>query len=202
MASKIITISREYGSGGRLIGKSLADKLNIPFYDKELLTIVAKKSGFNTEFLEKMENNMTNSLLYTLSTGFANGGFLGKNGLSLNDQAFLEQFDVIRQVAKEGPCVIVGRCADYVLANNNNCINIFIHADLNSRIKRIVNEYGVPADEAKNKITKIDKGRANYYNHYTSLKWGDARNYHLSINSAAIGIDGTVELIIKYLDII
>lgn len=202
MASKIITISREYGSGGRLIGKSLADKLSIPFYDKELLTIVAKRSGFNAEFLEKMENNMTNSLLYTLSTGFASGGFLGKNGLSLNDQAFLEQFDVIRQVAKEGPCVIVGRCADYVLANNNNCINIFIHADLNSRIKRIVNEYGVPADEAKNKITKIDKGRANYYNHYTSLKWGDARNYHLSINSAAIGIDSTVELIIKYLDII
>ena len=202
--SSIITIGREYGSGGRQIGQEVAKYFGIKCYDKELLEHAANESGICKELFENHDERPTNSFLYSLvmdtySFGYSSSGF---TDMPMNHKVFLAQFDTIKKIADEGPCVIVGRCADYVLANNNNCINIFIHADLNSRIKRIVNEYGVPADEAKNKITKIDKGRANYYNHYTSLKWGDARNYHLSINSAAIGIDGTVELIIKYLDII
>ncbi len=189
----VITISREYGSGGRLIGKRLAEELGLPFYDKDLITRAAADSGLSPEVLEAAEDQAPSSLLYTLSTGGLTG-MVGGVGMPLSDRLFLAQFDAIRKIAAEGPCVIVGRCSNYVLRERPGALHFFIHADLDSRIERIIKEYGVPEKEAEAKIAKTDKRRASYYNHYTSVKWGDARNYHLSINSAALGIEGTVAL--------
>lgn len=191
----IITISREYGSGGRIIGKRLAEELGLPFYDKELITRAAADSGLSPEVLEQAEDHTPSSLLYTLSTGNGLAGLMGGVGMPLGDQLFLAQFDAIRKIAGEGPSVIVGRCANYVLKDRPGAIHFFIHADIESRIARITKEYGVPEKEAEAKIAKTDKRRATYYNHYTSVKWGQARNYHLSVDSAALGVERTARLL-------
>ena len=195
----VITISREYGSGGRVIGKRLAEEMALPFYDQELITRTAADSGLSPEVIAAAEDNTPNSLLYTLSTGGGLAGLVGGIGMPLDDQLFLAQFDAIRKIAAEGPCVIVGRCSNYVLKDRPGAIHLFIHADLESRIERITKEYGVPEKEAEAKIAKTDKRRATYYNHYTSIKWGQAKNYHLSVNSAALGIEGTVALIRNFI---
>ena len=153
----IITIGRQYGSGGRMIGQKLAKDLNIPCYDKELLTIAAKESGFSEEILETMDEKPTGSFLYSIVAGTYSPNYSGSH-LPLNHKLFLAQFDAIRNIADKGSCVMIGRCADYALADYNvNCINVFIHADLQYRVKRVIEEYGIAPEKAEETIHKIDK---------------------------------------------
>lgn len=195
--NKVITISRQYGSGGREIGKKLAGKLGIPFYDKELITRAAKESGFAEAAFEKAEEKATNSLLYSIAMGMNAYGNqeLGFSSLSLDDRIYLAQSDVIRKVAEEGPCVIVGRCADYILKNFPNSVHLFIWADLDYRVERATSVYGLSPVKAAENIVKMDKRRANYYSYHANEKWGKVENYHLSIKSNYLGIDNAVECI-------
>lgn len=199
--NKIITISRQYGSGGREIGQRLADYYKIPFYDNELITRAAKESGFAKETFEKAEEKATNSLLYSLAMGinvYGNQDF-GFTGLSLDDRVFLAQSDVVRKVADEGPCVIVGRCADYVLKERDNLFNMFIQASLDYRMKRAVKEYGISENTVAEVVLKHDKQRANYYNYHVGEKWNNLYNYDFVIRSDYMGIDNAVESVIAYL---
>ena len=193
----IITISRQYGSGGRLIGQKLAERLGIPFYDKELITLAAEESGFAEHLFEKNDRNITNSLLYSLSMY---GNTMGLYDMPLNDKLFIAHSKTIQNVAEKGPCVIVGRCADYVLRNKPNVLNVFIHSDMESKIRRVVEDYGVESDNVVELINKTDKRRANYYNYYTGMKWGRAENYHLALRTDCIGIDGAVETLIRFIE--
>lgn len=198
---KVITISRQYGSGGREIGQKLADHYGVPFYDNELITRAAKESGFAEETFARAEDKATNSLLYSLAMGinvYGNQDF-GFSGLSLDDRIFLAQSDVIRKVAEEGPCVIVGRCADYVLKEQQNICNIFVHASLDYRLKRVVEQYGENEKKAGEVIIKNDKSRANYYNYHVGEKWTNLNNYDLVIRSDFSGIDNAVASICTYL---
>ena len=200
--NKIITISRQYGSGGREIGEKLAVKLGIPFYDKELITRAARESGFAESAFENAERKATNSLLYSIAMGMNAYGNqeIGFTHLSLDDQIYLAQSNVIRKVAGEGPCVIVGRCADYILRDYKNVVHVFVWADLPFRVERAVSLYHLPANKAEEEILKTDKRRANYYNYHASEKWGRIENYHLSIKSNDVGINNTVKLIAEYLE--
>jgi len=200
--SKIITISRQYGSGGREIGKKLAASLNIPFYDNELIARAVKESGFAAAAFENAERKATNSLLYSIAMGLNAYGSqeLGFTHLSLDDRIYLVQSDVIRKVAQEGPCVIVGRCADYILKDMPDVVNIFIWADLEFRKKRAMELEHLPKDKVEEEIRRIDKRRANYYNYHANEKWGKAENYHLSLRSDYIGIDNCVECIKNYIE--
>ncbi len=198
MTGPVITISRQYGSGGRFIGKKLAEKLGIPFYDNELISMAAKESGFAESLFENAEKNTTYSLLYSLSMfGTSTGGMYG---LSLSDKVFLIQSDIIKSVAEKGPCVIVGRCADYVLRENNNVLHFFMYSDIENRINRALKYYGLDEKKAKEAIEKTDKKRAAYYNYYTGERWGEIRNYHMSLNTDSIGVDNCVEVLAKYVD--
>lgn len=190
MSDTIFTIGRQYGSGGRIIGKKLAEDLGIPFYDKELLTIAAKESGFCEEIFETHDEKPTSSFLYSLVMG----GY-GSDSMPLNHKLFLAQFETIKKIAKQGPCVIIGRCADYALEEMDNVVNVFVHADMEHRVKRVVEEYGEDPKKAEDIIAKTDKKRASYYNYYSDKKWGCADTYNLSIDSGKIGIDNAVELI-------
>lgn len=198
--NKVITISRQYGSGGREIGSKLAKKLGIPYYDNELITRAAKESGFAEAVFENVEKKATNSLLYSIAMGMSSYGSqdLGFSNLSLDDRIFIAQSNVIRKVAEEGPCVIIGRCADYVLKDMDNVVHLFIHASMPFRIERAVNIDGVDRNRAEEIITKNDKRRANYYNYHSGEKWGAATNYHLSIDSSYLGIDHAVNSICTF----
>lgn len=200
MSKQIITISREFGSGGRLIGRRLADDLGIPYYDKELLSRISEESGFSKEMMEEAEMKAKNSFFYSLSSAFGTGDS-GPDSLSLNERFFLAQFDTIRKIADEGSCVIVGRCADYVLRGITGATNIFIYAEKGDKIKRAVEEYNVPEKDVKKVMNDTDKARANYYNYHTGRKWGDPVNYNLCIDSGYISIDNIVKLIKDYLEL-
>lgn len=185
MELRCITIAREYASGGSLIGKKLAESLGIAFYDKELIALTAKQTGFTEAIVEKTEREKTHSLLFELSAAVQT---------PLEDQIFLAQFQVIQEIAGRESCVIVGRCADYVLRTYPNCRRVFIHAPLEARIARAVTAYGVDAENAEAVVRREDRKRAAYYNRCTNRKWHDAHNYHLCIDSS-IGLDESVELI-------
>lgn len=196
MSDKIITIGRQFGSGGREIGEKLALKLGIPFYDKDLLKRAAKESGLCEEIFENFDEKPSSSFLYSLvmdpySLGYSNNGY----DLPLNHKVFLAAFDTIKKIADEGACVIVGRCADYALQDYDNVLNVFVQAPLEDRIKRISAKYELSESKAKDMIYKKDKQRASYYNYYSSSKWADIKNYDLTINSSHLGIDQTVEVI-------
>lgn len=186
MSIPVITIAREYGSGGRLIGEELAKNLGIPFYDKELILLAAKKSGFSEEYIRRSEQIKSASFLYSL--------YMTSQVLPMSDQIFLVQSKIIQELAEEGPCVIVGRCADYVLRNNPKCMNIFIHAPVEERIRRASEEYGETSANMEDFIRKQDKKRSSYYNYFSQNKWGNAKNYHLAVNST-LGISQTAKLI-------
>jgi len=200
--NKIITISRQFGSGGREIGSKLAEKLGIPFYDNEIITRAAKESGFAESAFENAEKKATNSLLYSIAMGMSAYGNqeLGFANLSLDDRIYLAQSNVIRKVADEGPCVIIGRCADYILKDHPNVVHIFIHAAMPFRIERAIRVDGVDKNRAPEIVIKNDKRRANYYNYHSGEKWGLATNYHLSIDSSYLGIDHAVESIYTFLN--
>ena len=199
----IITISREFGSGGREIGQKLAKALNISYYDKELLAIASKKSGIHEDLLGSLDEKPTNSLLYSLVMGTYTFGSIGAGlDMPLNDKVFIAQCEVMKEIAQKESAVIVGRCADYILRDVLPCINLFFYADIEKRAARIAREHNLSLDKAKDLITKTDKQRANYHNFYSSEKWGRAQNYHLCIDTAALGIDGTVSLLKNYVELI
>lgn len=198
----VITIGRQFGSAGREIGEKVAAHFGIRCFDKELLTRAAKESGFCEEMIENHDERPTNSFLYNLvmdtySFGYNASSFVD---MPISHKVFLAQFDTIKQIASEGPCVIVGRCADYALADNENCLHLFIHGNMDAKIKRIMEKYDVTDTKAKDMIIKKDKQRQSYYNYYSSKKWGRADSYDLSINSSILGVDGTVKLIIQYIE--
>ena len=201
MGNAVYTIGREFGSGGLVIGKALAERLGINFYDKELLQRAAKDSGFCQEIFENHDEKPTNSFLYSLvmdtySAGsYSSAPFLD---MPLNHKVFLAQFESIKKIVEQESCVIVGRCADYALADNPDCINVFIHAEIEDRIKWISKRLNITENKAKDTIQKKDKQRASYYNYYTSKKWGDSRSYDLSLNTSKLSVDDCVEMIIKY----
>ena len=200
----IITIGRQFGSGGREIGEKLAEHFGIKCYDKELLSRAAKESGFCEEMIQNHDERPTNSFLYNLvmdtySFGYNASSFVD---MPISHKVFLAQFDTIKKIADEGPCVIVGRCADYALADYDNVLNIFIHADEECKIKRLKERFDDinTDDKARDMMNKKDKQRQSYYNYYSSKKWGRADSYDLCINSSILGIDGTVKFIIQYIE--
>ncbi|MCR5271709.1 MAG: cytidylate kinase-like family protein [Lachnospiraceae bacterium] len=201
MSRKIYTIGREFGSAGFLVGEALAERLGIKYYDKELLAEAAKSSGFCEEIFENHDEKPTNSFLYSLVMDtYSFGGYSATPSLDmpLNHKIFLAQFDTIKKIASEEDCVIVGRCADYALADNPDCIKIFIKADMTYRIAKVSKELNLTENKARELINKTDKQRASYYNYYTSKKWGDSRSYDLCLDSGRLGVDGCVDMIIKF----
>jgi cytidylate kinase len=200
----IITIGRQFGSGGREIGEKLAEHFGIKCYDKELLSRAAKESGFCEEMIQNHDERPTNSFLYNLvmdtySFGYNASSFVD---MPISHKVFLAQFDTIKKIADEGPCVIVGRCADYALADYDNVLNLFIHGNEECKIKRLKERFDdiTTDDKAREMMNKKDKQRQSYYNYYSSKKWGRADSYDLCINSSIIGIDGTVNFIIQYIE--
>ncbi|MEE1228721.1 MAG: cytidylate kinase-like family protein [Lachnospiraceae bacterium] len=192
----IITIGRQYGSGGREIGRKLADYYGIPFYDKELLKIAAKESGICEEMFENYDEKPTTSFLYSLVMDpYALGYNASSFDMPLNQKVFLAAFDTIKKLAEKGPCVIVGRCADYALKDYDNVLNVFIHAPMKFKKARIEHDYKIAPEKVKEEAIRVDKQRAAYYNYYTSNKWGDLKSYDLCVDSSILGVDKTVELI-------
>ena len=173
MGKILITIGRQFGSGGRFIGKRLAEQMGIAYYDKELIGLASKESGICGEFFEKADERNSGSLLKTLAMGFSvNNAFLQSNDYLSNESLFQIQSDVIRKVAAENSCVLVGRCADYILREEKNCFNVFISADMDDRIRRVMEYNHADRREAAELIRKADKSRASYYNYYTDKVWG------------------------------
>ena len=198
----IVTIGRQFGSGGREIGENLAKRFQIPYYDRELLTRAARESGFCEEMIQNHDERPTNSFLYNLvmdtySFGYNSSSFVD---MPISHKVFLAQFDTIKKIADEGPCVIVGRCADYALEDYPNCLKIFIHADEAHKLARIMKRQNVDEGKARDLMAKTDKKRQSYYNYYSSKKWGRADSYDLTVNSSILGIEGTVNLIAQFVD--
>ncbi len=196
--NKVITISRQYGSGGRIVGKKLADALGISFYDNELIAMAAEKTGLSAECFQDAEKTSLGNLFFSL-TSLTPG--VDATGLPLNEKIFLVQSQVIKDVAEQGSCVIVGRSANYVLSENPNCINIFLQADLPDRVERAVHAYHQDPRGAEAMVLKTDKRRANYYNYFTGGKWGKAENYDLILNTSRMDLDKIVEVIKTYVSL-
>ena len=200
---KIVTITRQYGSGGHDTGMALAKKLSVPFYDKELISIAAKESGVSPEIFERVDEKATNSLLYSLSVGLYNYGssFSSVGDMPVNDRLYILQHQIIRQLAEKENFVVVGRCADYILKDNPRLVRIFICADIDSRVKRAVERQDIDPARAKQAVIKADKSRANYYSFYSGKKWGQPDNYDLCINSTNLTTEQAVDIITSYLDV-
>lgn len=197
MANTIITIGRQYGSAGREIGYKVAKDLGIKLYDKEMLDRAAKESGLCQELFETHDEKPTSSFLYSLvmdtySLGYTSGSY---TDMPINHKVFLAQFDAIKKIADEGPCIFVGRCADYALEEYDNVLSLFIHAKMDARIRRIARIYDLTDAKARDIIVKTDKKRASYYNYYSNKKWGAAESYHMCLDSSVLGINGTAEAI-------
>lgn len=188
MKNRVITISREFGSGGRTIGKRVAEALGIPCYDSELLQKIAEESGFHVSYIQDAGE-------------YAPGGFLASafthrdGGPNYADYLWKIQYRIISELAQKGPCVIVGRCADYILRDKADCLRVFIHADMKFRAERIVKEYGEREDSPEQRLRDKDKRRAAYHRFYTDMKWGHAQNYDVTLNSGTLGIDQCVEIL-------
>lgn len=188
MSNRVITISREFGSGGRTIGRKTAEKLGIPCYDSELIRKIAAESGFSEDYVKEAGE-------------YAPGGFLSSAlsnralGPTNEDYLWELQFKTIRELAGQGPCVIVGRCADYILRDTADCLRVFIHASMEYRAKRIVEVYGEREESPEQRLREKDKRRAAYHRFYTDMKWGHAQNYHVCLDSGALGIDRCVEIL-------
>lgn len=199
----IITVGRQFGSGGREVAKKLAEVMNVSFYDKELLAEASKDSGICQEVMETYDEKQGKRGFFSLMGGVQ--GRMDTAGMylemPLNHKIFLAQFDTIRRIADEGPCVIVGRCADYVLRDHANVLNVFIKASMEERVKRIERLYDMDPLKAEETIRKEDKQRATYYNYYATGTWGDVSNYHLCLDTGVLGVDGAVELIRRAVDL-
>lgn len=189
MSNTLVTIAREHGSGGRLIGTKLAEEMGFAFYDKEIIAMTAKESGFTEEFVSRMEHTKTSSFLYSI--------YAATQEMPLTEQVYLVQSNIIKEIAAKGNCVIVGRCADYVLREEPKCVRAFIHAPIEERVRRVKEFYqeGQGTDEqVRAHILKMDKRRASYYDYFAQCKWGQAQNYHIALDSS-MGIDAAVEVL-------
>lgn len=194
----IICIGRQFGSGGREIGLGLAEKLGIPLYDKEILKKAAEKSGIVEELFEKADEKPTNSFLYSLSMGTHGQqaiNFTNYNDYLTNDKLFLFQCNTIRELADKGSCIMIGRCADYILRSRKDTLSVFIHAPLELRIQRIARLRNIDEDAARALIKKTDRQRANYYNFYAEHDWGAADTYDITLNSGKFGIERSIEVL-------
>lgn len=194
----VITIGREFGSGGREIARKLAEKLGIKMYDEDLIGLIAKDSGLNEEVLQEVDETATNSFLYALSAGAFSGTSLinhGVDSLPITDKAFITCAQIIKDIAERESCVIVGRCAESVLKGRDNLLKVFIYSDMENRIDRICEYEGVSRDAAATTIKRADKKRANYHNYYSDTRWGSRMAYDICVNSK-IGIDVAVDVIL------
>ena len=195
MSNYVISISREFGSGGRLIGKRLAAQLGIPCYDRTIIQKTSEKSGLSPDFIARAEERARSRFHLSIAPAGIGTPALAHQGVPVSHQAFFAQAEVIRELADEGPCVIVGRCADYALADNPCAVTVFISGYEADRLAYLKDLYNVTEAKAKDIMIKTDKQRASYYNYYANKKWGDARSYDLCINSSVTGIDGAVQII-------
>ncbi|MBQ4163044.1 MAG: cytidylate kinase-like family protein [Parabacteroides sp.] len=197
----ILTIGRQFASGGREIGKKLAEALNIAYYDKELMTLAAKESGLCEDCFEQADERASSGLSYAFTMGYSYMGMFPPYADVLsNDRLFLYQSEAIRKLANEGSCVIVGRCADYILRDNPNCLSFFIHNTKENRIQRIIETQDLTVEQAKELMTKTDKSRASYYNYYTNKEWGVASSYNFSIDVSVLGVDESVQFIKNFVE--
>ena len=197
----VINLGRQLGSGGKEIGEKLAKELDISFYDKELINLASEESGLCRKFFEKADEKTSQSLLgglFGTRFPFVSEGSYPYNSYLSNDSPFKIQSDVIRHLAEEKSCLFVGRCADYILRDHPHCVNVFVSATPEARIKRLCKLHDITADEAEVLIEKSDKKRSSYYNYYSYNTWGAAATYHLCIDSSVLGIDGTVKFINKF----
>ncbi|MBQ9116264.1 MAG: cytidylate kinase-like family protein [Clostridia bacterium] len=192
----IITISRQYGSGGREIGALIAEKLGIPFYDNALIQKATEASGFSSVHFEDVEKNARNSFLYSIVRGIqyhnSNTGIW-----SLEDSIYMTQAKVIRELAEKGSCVIVGRCSDYILADDPDLIKVFVYAPLEARAKHCIQRDGLEPDKAIEIIKGKDKRRQNYYNYHADTRWGEVTNYHICLDSSFTGIEAAADAVVK-----
>lgn len=200
----IVTISRQFGSGGREIGKKIADSLGIEFYDKELISLASKESGFCENVFEKADEAPSNSFLYSLVMGSnpMSSLFFRNDDLLTNDKLFSIQSKVIKNIANEKSCVIVGRCSDYILREEKNLTRVYFHADMDFRVKRTMELYKQSEKDANASILKADKKRNNYYNYYTGNEWTDLNNYDIIINTSKIGVENSVKAVINYVNMV
>ena len=201
MINDIVTIAREYGSGGRECGKKLAELTGYKFYDKDLITLAAQKSGMSTDALNSVDEKAASSLLYTLALGSSiyNSG-MGSVNLPINDKLFVVQSQIIKDIANSGEgAIIVGRCADYVLSERDNVVKVYITSDFDTRVNTVMKRHDLTQSQARDLIIKTDKRRSNYYSYYTGEKWGKADKYDVVVSTARIGIDGAAGLIADYI---
>lgn len=197
--NKIITISRQKGSGGHEIGKRLAEQLGIPFYDKEIIERAAKESGIDELFFKKQDAKPTRSLLYSLAMGAMPMGFSQTDGdnIPFDQKVFLAQMEAVQKIAKEGPCVIVGRCADYALEGDPRLLSVYIYGDEKDRINRVVEREEISEEKSLNYIRRCDKRRENFYEYYSTKHWGSTGSYDVCINSSKFGMDGCLKLLME-----
>ena len=196
MKKRVITISRQHGSGGRAIGHLIEDKLGIKCYDQQLIEMIAKESGFAADVIEENGEKVTNSLLFNIATSltFAYNTF-SKERMSLQDQLFVAQGRVIKDLAEKEPCIIVGSCADYFLAERDDVLNVFIHANMDFRKKIAIDRYGYDEKDVQNILSKKDRERASHYRYYTEQEWASAPNYHVCLDSSVYGLEKCAEII-------
>lgn len=188
MKNRVVTISREFGSGGRTIGKKVAVELGIPCYDSELIREIAKETGFNEEYVKDIGEYSNSGFLSALTSRA-----FGPNN---EDYIWQVQYKIITDLAQKSPCVIVGRCADYILRDTADCLKVFVHANTEFRAKRIVEVYGESDVSVEQRLKEKDKRRAAYHRFYTDMKWGHAQNYDITLNSGTLGIDKCSEIIV------
>lgn len=201
--SLVITIGRQYGSAGLDIGQRISEVLNLPYYDKELVEMAAKRSNISEESLKKADERATNSFLYSLVNGNYSGRGIGGSmhyEMPINDKLFIAQSEVIKEIAHKSSCVVVGRCADYVLEQEEDVdvLSVFVYAPIDFRARRVMDKYGISQAKARERVMKTDKQRRTYYDYYTNNDWGVMGNYDLCLNTAALGIEGAADMIIGY----
>ncbi len=194
----VITIARQHGSGGRALGIMLSEKLGIKYYDKQLIAIAAKKSGLSEDVFQKVDEKAGGSLLYSMVMGnypFSRAGSMPD--MPLNDKLFILQTNIIREAAKEGPCIVIGRCGDYILREFPDVFKIYLHADRDDRIRTVILRGKTDSKKAPDYISKMDKQRANYYNFYSNKRWEDMNNYDLTLNSSTFNLEECADIIIN-----
>lgn len=196
----VITIARQYGCGGRTIGKIISEKLGIGYYDTDLIRMAAEKNGVNPEFYKEFDEKAASKFASIFGYSNAVGNFYSPiyQDMLINDKLYFTQSQIIKEVS-EKPCVIVGRCADHVLEGKENLVKVFLHADLNTRRDRIVNKYGIVDKNIDKYIAKADKRRASYYNNYTDKIWGSVSNYDITINTSKLSLEKVADIIINFL---
>jgi cytidylate kinase len=196
----IITVGREYGSGGHDIAKRLSGILGIPFFDKEIITLAARHSGICEELFENHDEKNVPSYLFSLVTNTGEMPVVGTpSDMPLNHRIFMAQFEAITKVALQGPCVIVGRCGNYVLRGLPGVVNVFVYGDVEARIRRIMQVETLPYDQAKERVRKVDKQRQSYYNFFADGNWGHRSNYHMMVNASGVAPEAVAQTIIDYI---